>query len=652
MENEKQIHPASQPQPLQPVKPQPVRPAPQFTYDRKTLAMAVLAAISGVLSIFWGLWGFCRIGWAIAFLFYWISATAVLAERGVKPGGYALGCGVCAAALSAVFVLTDNLVVCAFSFLAMLLLAVVWFTGLRGQKIPAGDLALIPHTLRPVARGVRFAPAAVRGLLSGESDRKKRVVQALVGALCAVPVLAAVLPLLMRSDAAFEGLIGGIFVDFWMRFFQLILSLLLAPLLFSFALTLRQAPPEETQQKEKRGVATPALVAFLAVLSICYVAYLVSQLAYFFSAFSGILPADYTFSFAAYARRGFFELCAIAAINLCVMFITVIFARGDRPPLAVRILNCFIGLFTLLLIATALSKMVLYIRHYGMTVLRVGTGAFMVLLAVVFVAMLLRCFLPRVRVLQTALLTAGVILLVLGAGDLNTRIADYNCAAYQTGRLASVDVEYLASLDAAGVPALIRLTEDPKVADAAKIRLLEFVELNSDGDYAPSGEFQRTGWSEQRFYAKHLPLIRAQKAADAYLAAHPDFMKEAHALRDAKMLAENGGGKGGDLCAPENVGEWVLSDANDLQAVQTQFGTDEGRLFLRSDDSFYLQFGPDFTGTGGYAFNQYGEEIGAFFNTAKDNHLYDMHLELLANGELAMRWEELDVTLYWQRAEE
>ena len=302
MENEKEKAEVLQPVP-QPA-PKPAKKSPQFTFDRKTLALAVLAAISGVLSIFWGLWGMCRIGWAIAFVFYWISATVVLAERDIRPGGYAICSGLCAAALSAVFVLTDNPVVCGFSFVAMLLLAVVWFTGLRGQKVPAGDLALIPHTVRPIVRGVRFAPAAVRALLSGESDRKKRVVQALVGALCAVPVLAAVLPLLMRSDAAFEGLIGGIFVDFWLRFLQLILSLLLAALLFSFALTLRQVPPEETVKREKRGIATPALVAFLAVLSICYVAYLFSQLAYFFSAFSGILPADYTFSFAAYARRG------------------------------------------------------------------------------------------------------------------------------------------------------------------------------------------------------------------------------------------------------------------------------------------------------------------------------------------------------------
>ena len=212
-------------------------------------------------------------------------------------------------------------------------------------------------------------------------------------------------------------------------------------------------------------------------------------------------------------------------------------------------------------------------------------------------------------------------------------------------------MDYLASLDAAGVPALIRLTEDPEVADLAKIRLGEYVEMESDGTYTESGEFQRTGWLVQHFYEMNLPLIRAHRAADAYLAAHPDFLKEARALRDAKMLEENGGARGGDLCAPENVGEWVLSEANDLTTVQEVFGTAEGILFLRSDDSFYLQFGPDFTGTGGYAFNQYGEEIGAFFNTAKDNHLYDMHLELLANGELAMQWEELNITLYWQRAE-
>lgn len=595
MENEKQaaVTPEAAPKP----KRTPARPTPQFTFDRKSLALAVLAVISGVLSIFWGLWGGMRIGWAIAFLFYWVAATVALAERGKRPGGYALCSGVCAAALSAVFVLTDNPAVCAFSFIAMLLLAAVWFTGLRGRRVPAGDLALIPHTLRPIAQGVRFAPAAVRGLLSGESDRKKKAVQALVGALCAVPVLAAVLPLLMRSDAAFEGLIGDIFVDFWLRFLQLVLSLLLAALLFSFALTLKQLPAGDAPQREKRGIATPALVAFLAVLSVCYVAYLVSQLAYFFSAFSGILPADYTFTFADYARRGFFELCAIAAINLCVMFFTILAARGDRPPLAVRILNCFIGLFTLLLIATALSKMALYIRHYGMTVLRVGTGAFMVLLAVVFVAMLLRCFLPRVRVLQTALLTAGVILLVLGAGDLNTRIANYNCDAYLDGRLQAVDVAYLTSLGDAGVPALLRLTEDPLYGRAAKAGLADAAMRLYEGTYDDAGVFHPAARAERRFYALHLPQIRAYRLLDAYGAAHPDWIADA-VIRPAVR--------------EDWLGDWELADGQQNAAPQALRAN--GRMTLAKPGVLKLnaygtgEFWVENDRIGGYVVNRDDEE--------------------------------------------
>ena len=53
-------------------------------------------------------------------------------------------------------------------------------------------------------------------------------------------------------------------------------------------------------------MASVTLCVALGMISLVYVLYLVSQLAYFSGGFSGILPKGYTM--AEYARRGFFEM--------------------------------------------------------------------------------------------------------------------------------------------------------------------------------------------------------------------------------------------------------------------------------------------------------------------------------------------------------
>ena len=130
-----------------------------------------------------------------------------------------------------------------------------------------------------------------------------------------------------------------------------------------------------------------------------------SQTAYFFSAFSGILPTGYEFTIAEYARRGFFETEAIAFINLLLMggilWKSVRRENGELNPILKGIMT-FISIFTVLFIITALSKMVMYISEYGLTVLRLCTSVFMIATAVVIVAFIIRVFNPELDTMKYA----------------------------------------------------------------------------------------------------------------------------------------------------------------------------------------------------------------------------------------------------------
>lgn len=77
------------------------------------------------------------------------------------------------------------------------------------------------------------------------------------------------------------------------------------------------------------------------------------------SAFQNLLPAGYTY--ADYARRGFFELCGVAVLNLTLIALLQLFSRRDadtgKKPAAVRVYTVILAVFTLALIVTALRKM-------------------------------------------------------------------------------------------------------------------------------------------------------------------------------------------------------------------------------------------------------------------------------------------------------
>ncbi len=501
-----------------------------ITCNKRETILAVFSLISAALLIVIGVWGAMRIGFSIAFLALFLTGSIYLYDKNKKPGLYGIICSTLSVSLTSVFILTENKTVKFFSAVIMAALVIIWFSSLAGKRIPDGDTGILSAVIPPVFKSIGYSPDCLKALFSGDGKRRKTVIQIMTGLACSVPLLAVVISLLIRSDDAFGSLAGKVFVNFGERAVQTILVIFLAPLIFSLILTLKQLERKETTVKSEKKLPVAALAAFLSAMSISYVTYLFSQLAYFFDSFSGILPEGYRFSYAEYARKGFFELCAIAAINFTVVFVTVLLSRRGRLPKIIAALDLFICLFTVILTATVMAKIVMYIKEYGMTVLRIGTGAFMVLMFAVFVALILRCFTPKAKVLQTALVSAGIILLILGAGNIDSFIAEYNYNAYKTGKLEKIDAGYMLELGDSGVPYLAALADDKNCEEKAKEKLAKFITANYSGTYSESDDgkaeyFVPTVRNEKRFRALSVPKYRAYSAADKVLKEHPDLLK-------------------------------------------------------------------------------------------------------------------------------
>lgn len=439
--------------------------------------MGIFAVLS-ICLVFFGFFG----GMAIGFTISAIALIATLALYVVKKGEFSfvsIASLVLAVLLSVVFTLyaTDGLS----RFIAFVVLfasTALCMVSLTDETVADHINGVVKLAFSTFLAPFSNTPVFVKSLL--KNDKKKTAVQIATAVLAAIPVLAVVIALLTSADAAFEGLVGKIASSLGMTILKLIITAIVLVLLISFAITckyelneLRGAP---LQPEKARKLNSPFAVTFLGLIALVYLVYMFSQTAYFFSAFSGILPSGYEFSFAQYARRGFFETEAIAAINLglmtLAMWLTIRRENGKLNPIVKGLLT-FIGVFTILFIATAISKMVMYIGEYGLTVLRLFTSVFMIATAIVIVAFIIRIFNPELKTMKYAALISMALFTALCLCGIDRTVASYNVNAYLDGKLQTVDIDTLFYSSDSAIPYIAQLTdcENEEVKTEAQRRI-------------------------------------------------------------------------------------------------------------------------------------------------------------------------------------
>ena len=347
-----------------------------------------------------------------------------------------------------------------------------------------------------------------------KGGKKSRVLPIL--GWCAVGLLCAVIPtiiiaLLLSYDEQFNNLLERIFDFSSENIFEnvgdVLLAVILALPLFALLFgNLQAKATENTQTNEVQEERTswnvqilpkPLVAAFVTPILLLYVLFFISQWSYYVSAFTHVLPEGLTY--AQYAREGFFQLCTVCVFNALLMICMHAFMRRtpDEKGILRRILAGIISLFTLILIATALSKMVLYINAYGMTRARVLATWMIMLLAVIFILSLVWVFCKRFPLAIAILITCALFALVLFLPNIDGMIADYNVDAYLSGELSSVDVDALCDLDYAAVPALDRLEKhllaeeklDEKTAELLKATTERLDKLAKQSAKTPDGFF-------------------------------------------------------------------------------------------------------------------------------------------------------------------
>jgi hypothetical protein len=207
----------------------------------------------------------------------------------------------------------------------------------------------------------------------------------------------------------------------------------------------------------------------LAAVDGLFGVFVVIQFAYLFGGRETLDVVGLTY--AEYARRGFFELLAVAAIALPLVVGLDWLGRRDTPRQrrAFQALGGAMVLLTLVILGSAMLRMMLYEDAYGYTHLRLYSHAFMIWLAA-----LCLLFLAALARERRQWLTFGVLVsLLVGLGGLNLLnpdrfIAEQNLRRYEAGR--SLDARHLNDLSADATPVVLRALDLAAERDDATVR--------------------------------------------------------------------------------------------------------------------------------------------------------------------------------------
>ncbi len=307
-----------------------------------------------------------------------------------------------------------------------------------------------------------------------------------LGLLIAVIPTAIVVSLLSYDDG-FNEILSSIFsfTDIFSHIFSVILGIPFAMCIYSLLLCAHEKSCDEIitataiSDFGKSAKAIPALSALGAVVPMLfvYVIFFISQWKYYISAFIGEVPENINVS--SYARNGFFELCGVTVINFVIIVLLALIVRGT---LIKRVLTSVLSVFTLVLIATAMSKMVLYVDRYGLTRMRVYPMWFMTVLSIVFILIFVKQFYNRLPAVAVSMAVTVVMFTALSACNVDGIIANYNVDRYLDGTLDHVDVYSLEQMGDAAVPALCKLKDSPSYTgyeDEARDAIAD-IELDRD----------------------------------------------------------------------------------------------------------------------------------------------------------------------------
>lgn len=298
--------------------------------------------------------------------------------------------------------------------------------------------------------------------LRGVNKDQKVVSQIIKGIAMAIPALFVFLLLFSSADLIFQKYVSDLItIDIEPETVFRSILVLIATFIYigAYSYTFRKTENQIIAQQNNKTYSVGHIESSILFgsVNVLFFIFILVQLTYLFGGESNISSQGFTY--AEYARRGFFELIAVSIISLLLLITTekYIARKETDHALGFKILSTALVIQVILIMTSAFTRLSLYEESYGFTTLRLYSHAFIILLAVIFCLLLYKIYKDKREntFAFRAFISITLFLAVMNFLNPDAFIARRNIERFAaTGKL---DVYYLSRLSDDAVPDTIKV---------------------------------------------------------------------------------------------------------------------------------------------------------------------------------------------------
>jgi Domain of unknown function (DUF4153) len=360
---------------------------------------------------------------------------------------------------------------------ALDVLATLGALGMAAVSMRDARVGVFASRLRDVIQAAVYGVASIAGgvvplalrdvqLTTGTGTRSRIASATRTAAIVAFAIL--IFGALLRgADPVFASIANIPSIDFGTIGSHIFLSGLFAWLIAGWARAALLEPNTSTFDLPAPALSNRDVMAVLVALDLLFAAFVATQIASLVGG-EAFVKRTAGLTFAEYARHGFFQIVVVAALVIPLLAAT----RAQLEPRSANARrHTWLSLPLMVLvggmIASAVWRLTIYVRFFGLTTDRVYPLVFLGWLGLVLVWMALTTLRDWPRPFLAGALATGLATLgVLNVVDLDARIARFNVARaeHPTASSAPLDIDYLTRLGASAAPIAV----DALLADAAR----------------------------------------------------------------------------------------------------------------------------------------------------------------------------------------
>lgn len=318
-----------------------------------------------------------------------------------------------------------------------------------------------------IARLFRVTTSNLKGKLK-MTDNVSKIIKAI---LIVLPITIVVLALLSSADIIFGNLFGE-FLDkllevLSIEFIDKLLGRIFILIIVFFMIgcttmyIMYENKHKEVIKKENKNRDLLTAKILVSVLNVVYIIfdYIQIKSLIFHKVASSI---DY----ASYARRGFFELLVVSAINLTIILIIRRFENkeNEKEFNYIKIMDVIMIFLTIIIIASSFLRMHMYEMEYGYTVLRLLVFAALITEAILMIPTVMYVFNKEFNIVKSYMLITLVAYLIVNFMNMDYVIAKRNINRYYYTK--DIDLNYLENYRYDNIPLLVEFfnnTTDEKI---------------------------------------------------------------------------------------------------------------------------------------------------------------------------------------------